>query len=1165
MRFQRLDIPAYGPFTELRLSFPSNGGDLHVIYGENEAGKSSLLRAIRDLLFGIHRQSPDNFLHDYKNLRLLGEIQNRAGERLIFQRRKGTKNTLLDEAGNPLTDTALLPFLGGVNQTYFSTMFGLGSSELREGAHQLLKGEGEIGSALFSASLGGTPVQHVLDALVAESEQLFKGRATANVSIRPAVNRYKDLLKQSRDSMISADAWDQLTKALNENESSKDRLESEIAGIEREIAWIQRCEDALPSIGLLNEQRRLLGELPTLPEVASDFTSRATAARIGARESSGKAEHLTASIVRLKDQMAQCVRSPQVLAQEDELDALHQGLGTYQTRTEDLTGLQTKLAGIEPALRAGMADLQIPGEPDSLETLRLGSAILMSCGEAVNELGESRRQHEESLNKAGDLKRAIEEQHQEMQSLAETDLEKLRESLSVAEMATEADKTLEASRIEVKSLMRKAADARALIPEAPEELDAAARLSVPSQNTIRIFRERFAQHKTEQQTAERRIREEKTTMEKLRAELDRLERRGELPSEDSLNKAREHRDHGWQLVLADWKGSGTDENLDETLPLEEAFPLAVTRADEIVDRLRRDADVVAQAEEKRFQMEAGQRKIEVEIGAIGELETSTKKCQEEWEEAWKASGLQPRSPEEMEEWRENWVALGDTVRKLRDAEAVLETKLGRIETARSALATALADSSDKAFSTLFDSAKSRVQSGEETNGRRKTLAEQSDKRRREQETLAQNSTRLETKLRDARVKWESQSKEAGLPENISAESGLALLHEQKQLLAKFDAWKQLNGEAAEVREFLRLYEARVQAMAVSLGIEAAGVLAQESALWKALREARETQAKCDQIANQIQSGKSDLEDAKLAEKQALIILQELLDLSRLNTAEELEPLIANLEKQSELQGRLKNLRETLGGLARGGAVDEFIASVQNESAEELPERKDDLGTRKAEKKIALNGVQATLTELHRQRGDFEKAGDAAADFRQQAESAAAALRHDAPRFVRLRMAAHLLQTQIERFREENQGPLLEKSGQCFAAITRGAFAGLAAEFTDRDVPVMTGRRADGTNVPVDGMSEGTRDQLYLALRLAALERHLEEHEPMPLILDDLLITFDDERAKAILSQLAEFSNRTQIFLFTHHKHLLDLCQEQLGEGAYHLHHLAAVNTRIHPI
>ena len=161
MRFNRLHIPAFGPFTNLDLTFPNKGSDLQVIYGSNEAGKSSLLRAFRDLLFGIHGQSPDNFLHDYKALRIKGEILNRAGERLKFQRRKGNKNTLLDANGNPLPDTALVPFLGSVDQEYFSAMFGLGTRELREGAEQLLG-----------------VVAHVVTQLVAAMEQQGEGAET---------------------------------------------------------------------------------------------------------------------------------------------------------------------------------------------------------------------------------------------------------------------------------------------------------------------------------------------------------------------------------------------------------------------------------------------------------------------------------------------------------------------------------------------------------------------------------------------------------------------------------------------------------------------------------------------------------------------------------------------------------------------------------------------------------------------------------------------------------------------------------------------------------------------------------------------------------------------------------------------------------------------------
>jgi uncharacterized protein YhaN len=170
---------------------------------------------------------------------------------------------------------------------------------------------------------------------------------------------------------------------------------------------------------------------------------------------------------------------------------------------------------------------------------------------------------------------------------------------------------------------------------------------------------------------------------------------------------------------------------------------------------------------------------------------------------------------------------------------------------------------------------------------------------------------------------------------------------------------------------------------------------------------------------------------------------------------------------------------------------------------------------------------------------------------------AARLKEDASRYVRLRLAVHFLQTQIERFRKENQGPLLERSGEVFRSITRDAFAGLAAEFNADDTPVLVGVRPDGSLVPIAGMSDGTRDQLYLALRLAALERYLEQNEPMPLILDDLLITFDDDRAAAILPQLLKLAQHAQVLLFTHHHHLVELCRQTLGEEGFHLHRLSA--------
>ncbi len=78
------------------------------------------------------------------------------------------------------------------------------------------------------------------------------------------------------------------------------------------------------------------------------------------------------------------------------------------------------------------------------------------------------------------------------------------------------------------------------------------------------------------------------------------------------------------------------------------------------------------------------------------------------------------------------------------------------------------------------------------------------------------------------------------------------------------------------------------------------------------------------------------------------------------------------------------------------------------------------------------------------------------------------------------------------------------------------------------------------------MSEGSRDQLYLALRLAALELQVEQGLNMPLIADDLFINFDDRRTAAGLKVLGDLSRSMQVVFLTHHDHLVPLAKEVLG-------------------
>ncbi len=509
----------------------------------------------------------------------------------------------------------------------------------------------------------------------------------------------------------------------------------------------------------------------------------------------------------------------------------------------------------------------------------------------------------------------------------------------------------------------------------------------------------------------------------------------------------------------------------------------------------------------------------------------------------------------MEDWREAWSEFKDILRLLRTAEETCQQKSKQVQEATMQLAAVLSEPVEKEFTLLFEKAKRRVQKGEQTSGRRIELVNQRQALKSQLETFEQNNEPLATDVEAATKYWEKQAQMVGLPKGISPKFGLVLLQERKELLAQFDSWKKASTTLQRTKNAAGQYEQTVNEKAITLGASGDTTETQENDLWKRLAKTRADQTRHEQFVSQIEEAKDILEECQTSHSQAVQALDELVHLAKLETVEALEPLLANLEFRDEVQSKIATFSDTLSGLARGQSVDDFLARIRAEDTEELPQRRVTLQNQKQEKETSLQTVRDTLYDFNGQKQALEAASDTAANYRQQAESWAARMKQDASRFVRLRLAAHFLQTQIERFRKENQGPLLKKSGEVFQRITGGAFCGLGAEFNADDTPILVGLRPDQTTVLITGMSDGTRDQLYLALRIAALDRYLESHEPMPLILDDLLITCDNDRASAILPQLAALAQRTQIFLFTHHNHLVELCLKKLGEDTFHLHQL----------
>lgn len=1017
MRFQTLHVPAFGPFTNVELTFPDNPIDLHIVYGANEAGKSSLLRAFRDLLFGIHGQSSDNFLHDYKALRIKGTISNQAGTELIFQRRKGNKNTLLDVNGEPLPDSALAAFLGSVDQAYFSTMFGLGFQELHAGAAQLLRGEGDMGHALFSASMGGTPVQKVVQALQEEADQIFKGRATANVSLCPAATRYKDLLKQSREAMVNPETLEKIEEELSQAETEKKRLEAEISKLDLELGWIARCEDALPTVGTLAEEMEKLSQLPPLPEVTSDFISRVRAAQHAMNQTRGEVQRLTIHINRLKVQLEACTTFPTVLAEAPSLDQLHQDLGVYRDRKKSLATLREKLARLEPVLQVGMFNLQLTGDFSTLEDRRLVTAVQLACEEAAEVMQKALKEAATNADKVKEFQSQIILVQKNLAAFHQPDLAPLREALAVAAEATEANKTIATSKTECQKRTRETAAQHRLVVGAPADFEATTLLTIPALTTIRRYRDRIDALNRDKADQEKEVTTNQKRIKSIQGELKRLQRQGELPTEAELHKARGHRDHGWTLVLSEWKGKGTQDTFVPGVPLEEAFPQAIVKADDIGDMLRRDAEAVAQAEEKRLQIYEAEKQIDTANQKIEELRKSLTRCQQEWTSEWATCGITPRSPSEMEEWRTEWAAFCVSFGKLEEAKEAYERKHDQIQTAKERLATVLGETEEKEYSVLFEAARKRVQDGEQAAGERKAMAKQLVVLENELAKFDTSRDQLNTAVTAATDNWRSQCTTVGLPQATSPDAGLLLLRERKDLLVKFDEWQEASSTPHVTTTEIDQYETSVREKATALGVQGGTTEALEAALWNALTVARESDTRHNQLAAQLEQANAELTESQGFETLAEQTLGELMRLVDITTAEDLDPLLAHLEKRDTLQSQIDALRKTLSGPAHGQSVDEFVTKVRAENPDSLEERKSVAERNKHENENTLSGINETVFRLTNDKKALEKAGDTAADFRQQAESCAATLTQDAARLIRLRLAIHLLKGQIERFRK----------------------------------------------------------------------------------------------------------------------------------------------------
>ena len=141
MRLRRLDLTRYGKFTDYSIDFgehESDTPDLHIVYGLNEAGKSTALSAYLDLLFGIEERTRYSFLHQGKAMEI-GACLEFEGSAHEFRRVKQRSNSLLDEHGQPVNEAVLGFPLAGLTRDAYRMMFSLDDQTLEDGGNAILE------------------------------------------------------------------------------------------------------------------------------------------------------------------------------------------------------------------------------------------------------------------------------------------------------------------------------------------------------------------------------------------------------------------------------------------------------------------------------------------------------------------------------------------------------------------------------------------------------------------------------------------------------------------------------------------------------------------------------------------------------------------------------------------------------------------------------------------------------------------------------------------------------------------------------------------------------------------------------------------------------------------------------------------------------------------
>ena len=404
----------------------------------------------------------------------------------------------------------------------------------------------------------------------------------------------------------------------------------------------------------------------------------------------------------------------------------------------------------------------------------------------------------------------------------------------------------------------------------------------------------------------------------------------------------------------------------------------------------------------------------------------------------------------------------------------------------------------------------------------------------------------ETALAEARAEWGAWLTEHGLREEFDPDTTLEFMARVETARTSLGEVRRMRSRVAAIEKDLAEFQELVAPPAQTIGLDPgnpSAVVAAADSLIDRLDQARqdflrrataveqqeETQRAVERLTQRLQAVQQEL-DALLAAGEAA-------------DQEDFRRRARQNQERQELErhrGELERGLERLSG--PGEKLEVFRGSLADTGPDRLAQESEELS-------LGFRNVEAERTLLLEERGGLDNelerltGEEESSRLRTRRETLVEQLRECAREWSKLAVAEALLEKTRQKFEEERQPRVVQHAQEFFSHITGQRYERLFVPIGDRTVTVMDG--TGGTKQP-EALSRGTREQLYLALRFGLVREFGEHAERLPVVVDEVLVNFDPDRARLAAEAFAALSETNQVLVFTCHPGTADLFAQAAG-------------------